>query len=100
MSRRTMRPRRTSVALCTDGKLRVFVEAEMEGIITSRWSLVVSRWQIASGEDEEAAMVCRPANDYRLTTNDWVLGRRNPQTHIHCRGRLRQRPYRDEIHTR
>src|SRR6202158_2484605 len=51
MSRRTMRPRRTSVALCTDGRLRVFVEAAMEGIITSRWSLgqslVIGRWSLA-----------------------------------------------------
>src|ERR1019366_974195 len=68
MSRRTMRPRRTSVALCTDGKLRVFVEAAMEGIITSRWSLVVGRWQIESGEDGEVTTAC-PARD-RLTTDD------------------------------
>src|ERR1700687_970498 len=51
MSRRTMRPRRTSVALFTDGRLRVFVEAAMEGIITSRWSLgqslVIGRWSLA-----------------------------------------------------
>src|SRR5229473_41911 len=45
MSRRTIRPRRTSVALCTDGRLRVFAEVEMEGIINSRWSMVVSCWQ-------------------------------------------------------
>src|SRR5216684_2919788 len=93
MSRRTMRPRRTSVALCTDGRLRVFVETEMEGIITSRWSLVVSQWQPNRGWPQIT-------NDQRLTTSDWVLSRRNSQTHIHCRGRLRQRPYRDEIHTR
>ena len=38
-----MRPRRTSVALCTDGKLRVLVEVWMEGIIASR-SLFVVRY--------------------------------------------------------
>jgi hypothetical protein len=37
-----MRPRRTSVALWTEGKLRAFVEAAMEGIINSRWSFVAS----------------------------------------------------------
>ncbi len=31
-----MRPKRTSVALWTEGKLRVFTEVEMEGIINSR----------------------------------------------------------------
>jgi hypothetical protein len=36
-----MRPRRTSVALWTEGNLRALVEAAMEGIITSRWSFVV-----------------------------------------------------------
>src|SRR6266853_5141890 len=94
MSRRTMRPRRTSVALCTDGRLRVFVEAEMEGIITSRWSLVVSRWQIEPRIDPGP----RTTNDQRPTTG--VSCWRNPQTHIHCGGRLCQRPHRDEIHTR
>ncbi len=58
----------------------------MEGIITSRWSLVVGHWQIESPEDEKAAMAFRPANDERLTTNDRSLRRRHPQTHIH-RGR-------------
>src|SRR6202795_4354313 len=72
MSRRTMRPRRTSVALCTDGRLRVFVEAEMEGIINSRrdagrWSLVVRRWQIESGESADATK-CAGPNDHRPTT--------------------------------
>jgi hypothetical protein len=32
ISNRTMRPRRTSVAVCTDGRLRVLVEVEMEGL--------------------------------------------------------------------
>src|ERR1700693_2546023 len=73
MSRRTMRPRRTSVALCTDGKLRGFVDAEMEEIITSRWSLVVIRWQIKSGRDKEAAIV--PTRE-RPATNDQRLGSR------------------------
>src|SRR6202162_1370981 len=84
MSRRTMRPRRTSVALCTDGKLRVFVDAEMEGIITSRWSLVFSRWQIESGDDLDA----RTTNDQRPTTG--FSCRSDPQTHIHCCRRMRQ----------
>jgi len=76
--------------LCTDGKLRVFVEAEMEGIITSRWwlgscgdgrpgrpsraKLGSGLWskqlwirdiigKIESAREEETATVCRPAND-------------------------------------
>src|SRR6266404_7141706 len=124
MSRRTMRPRRMSVALCTDGKLQVFVEAEMEGIITSRWSLGSCR-DGRPGRPSSAGAAVQPNLDspYSLaksnpakmkkqrwytsprTTNDQrpATGfscRRYSQTHIHRRGRLRQRPYRDEIHTR
>jgi hypothetical protein len=71
-----MRPRRTSVALWTEGKLRAFVEAAMEGIINSRWSFVVGRWQI------EFRMIQQRE---RLTTSDRLLRRRDSQTHIHRR---------------
>jgi hypothetical protein len=71
-----MRPRRTSVALWTEGKPRAFVEAAMEGIINSRWSFVVGRWQI------EFRMIQQRE---RLTTSDRLLRRRDSQTHIHRR---------------
>src|ERR1700724_2047884 len=73
MSRRTMRPRRTSVALWNDGQLPGFVGAEVGEIITRRWSLVVSRCQLESGRDEEAAIV--PTRE-RPATNDQRLGSR------------------------
>src|ERR1019366_8944113 len=70
MSRRTMRPRRTSVALCTDGKLRVFVEAAMEGIITSRvvrCSLFADCLRQPSPSEDAAFL--RTANDEQPTTS-------------------------------
>jgi hypothetical protein len=61
-----MRPRRTSVALWTDGRFRVFVEEGMKGIINSRWPLVVGSLSLSLANQ----IVARCSIRERLKTND------------------------------